>query len=295
MKKNLKLTKTINILLFATLYTTICTGAVNICSINPLTPVEIMAYQETAGEWISVFGIEGGAIKFDSSTGTITDANNKITTANIPNTINGVEVKSIGEWAFADCDILKSIIIPDSVTNIGDIAFANCTSLEHITIPNSVKSIGSLAFNRCENLESVVIPDSVRFIGSFAFGSCTGLKSVVMPNSISTITDGAFHSCTSLETITISSSIIDIGDSAFFNCPSLKDVYYTSILGRWNDINIQLCNDDLLNATIHYSSSMPEITAITPQSTPNSKLQSFKAFVSIRAISEALGLQVNIK
>ncbi|MFI3230527.1 MAG: leucine-rich repeat domain-containing protein [bacterium] len=293
MKKNLKLNKYINILLFATIYTTICVGDVNVCSINPLAPLEVMAYQKTTGEWISIFGIEGGAIKFDSSTGTITDANNKITTANIPNTINGVEVKSIGEWAFADCDILKSITIPNNVTSIGDIAFANCTSLEHISIPNSVKSIGSLAFNRCENLESIVIPDSVKFIGNFAFGSCTSLKSVVIPNSFSTIADGVFHSCTSLESIAIPSSIIDIGDSAFFNCTSLKDVYYTSIVGRWNDINIQTCNDDLLNATIHYKSSMPKITTITSQSITSTKSPYFtpeKIFVPLRAISKALSL-----
>ena len=41
---------------------------------------------------------------------------------------------SIGDSAFAYCDGLKSITIPDSVTSIGSHAFYNCSSLISITI-----------------------------------------------------------------------------------------------------------------------------------------------------------------
>ena len=50
-------------------------------------------------------------------------------------------VKVIGNRAFALCDSLTSINIPNCVTTIGDEAFENCVSLTSITIPNSVVTI----------------------------------------------------------------------------------------------------------------------------------------------------------
>ena len=38
-------------------------------------------------------------------------------------------VTSIGEWAFAACESLTSIVIPDGVTSIGEGAFYSCESL----------------------------------------------------------------------------------------------------------------------------------------------------------------------
>ena len=50
-------------------------------------------------------------------------------------------VKVIGEWAFAFCNSLTIINIPNSVTTIGNSAFLGCDSLTSITIPSSVVTI----------------------------------------------------------------------------------------------------------------------------------------------------------
>lgn len=42
-------------------------------------------------------------------------------------------VNEIGEWAFADCAELTSIIIPQSISAIGDFAFFGCSSLTSVT------------------------------------------------------------------------------------------------------------------------------------------------------------------
>ena len=63
-------------------------------------------------------------------------------------------VTSIGKEAFAFCDPLTSITIPDSIKSIGWKAFLDCESLKKICIPNSVTSIGRHAFDGCDSLLS---------------------------------------------------------------------------------------------------------------------------------------------
>jgi len=67
-------------------------------------------------------------------------------------------VTSIGNWAFASCESLQSIVIPNSVTSIGCGAFASCESLQSIVILNSVTSIGGGAFEYCNSLQQIIIP-----------------------------------------------------------------------------------------------------------------------------------------
>ena len=87
--------------------------------------------------------------------------------------INDTEfsVTSIGNSAFEDCNGLKSVTIPNSVTSIGDYAF-KWSGLTSVTIPNSVTSIGGGSFDNCSSLTSITIPNSVTSIGSSAFRHC---------------------------------------------------------------------------------------------------------------------------
>ena len=64
----------------------------------------------------------------------------------------------IADAAFAYCQNLTSITIPNSVTSIGDWAFAGCTALTSVAIPNSVTEIGDVAFDGCTNLKAIYIP-----------------------------------------------------------------------------------------------------------------------------------------
>ena len=68
----------------------------------------------------------------DDGTIEITDCLETVVTVEIPASIEGVAVTSIGYWAFSYCDDLTSITIPDSVTSIGDSAFASCSALTDV-------------------------------------------------------------------------------------------------------------------------------------------------------------------
>ena len=71
----------------------------------------------------------------------------------------------IRKYAFADCESLKSVTIPDSVTIIGDHSFANCYSLTTVKIGTGVTSIENNAFYRCIALRDFFLPKSFEEIG----------------------------------------------------------------------------------------------------------------------------------
>jgi tRNA G37 N-methylase TrmD len=85
---------------------------------------------------------------------------------NIPSTIGGNSVTSIGDEAFAG-NQLTSVIIPNSVTSIGEVAFGY-NQITEVTIPDAVTTIGETAFY-ANQITEVTIPDAVTSLSSSAF------------------------------------------------------------------------------------------------------------------------------
>lgn len=177
----------------------------------------------------------------------------------IPSEYNGKPVTKIDESASENCDFIKSVEIPDSVTSIGMFAFHGCTSLESvklsnaltqlneslfadcesltsIEIPNGVVSIRDGAFSGCKKLESVNIPDGVTYIGYSAFVQCYALKSIELPDGVTEIGDSAFAYCKSLESIKIPKNVKNIGYGAFEGCELIKEVVIPkATTSLWNN------------------------------------------------------------
>ena len=104
-------------------------------------------------------------------------------------------VKVIGNGAFAFCNSITIINIPNSVATIGESAFLGCESLTNINIPNSVTTIGKSAFGWCKSLTNINISNSVTTIGYLTFWSCESLTNINIPNSVTTIGKSAFLLC----------------------------------------------------------------------------------------------------
>ncbi len=84
-------------------------------------------------------------------------------------------VTAIGKHCFDDCDLITSIVLPDTVKTIDGFAFNTCEDLEYIYIPEGCAQIGEQAFCYCDELSYVRIPDSVTWIGPWAFDDCPRL------------------------------------------------------------------------------------------------------------------------
>ena len=126
--------------------------------------------------------------------------------------------------AFAGCNNLISVTIPNSITSIGSGTFHRCSSLTNVVISDSVTGIESSAFDECSSLTSITIPDGVTFIDCFAFEDCISLINVVIPDSVTSIGNSAFRGCSSLNAVTISNGVTDIDSSVFKDCISLTSV-----------------------------------------------------------------------
>ena len=100
-------------------------------------------------------------INEDGETCTITGIGSCTDSAlNIPESIDGYCVTSIGSSAFYDCTSITSVVISNSVASIGGYAFSYCTSLTSVVIGSGVTYIGNdywvePAFSACEKLVEV--------------------------------------------------------------------------------------------------------------------------------------------
>lgn len=93
----------------------------------------------------------------------------------IPETIGGQAIYAIGEYAFYDCDILTTIVLPSTIQAIGPGAFAECSQLRGMFIPEGTGYIAQDAFANCVSMEAIYVPSAMERIDEGAFEGCAAL------------------------------------------------------------------------------------------------------------------------
>lgn len=124
-------------------------------------------------------------------------------------------LEAIEANAFAFCENLKILTLPQSLISIGKEAFFANFSLERLLIPGKVKTIGDYSFQYNRSLESIEISDSVTSIGKRAFSNNWILNEVNLGNSLKSIGEKAFYRSPEISTINIPDSVVHIGEDAF--------------------------------------------------------------------------------
>ena len=133
-------------------------------------------------------------------------------------------IKTIGDYAFYECDALTYVDIYGGLEEVGKNIFKSCDKLEEVIIRNGSLNIGYGMFEDCLSLKTVDLPDSLVTIGELAFDDCISLEAITVPDSVHTVGRYAFHNCSSAKTAYIGHNAEDIGEYAFSGCSSLENV-----------------------------------------------------------------------
>ncbi len=88
----------------------------------------------------------------------------------------------LGEKMFTECEKLRYVVLPKTITAIGSCAFSN-SGLKKIDIPNSVSRLGGDAFAYCGSLDTVVIGSRVAKLDQGVFYSSSVKRAFVKPVS----------------------------------------------------------------------------------------------------------------
>lgn len=139
------------------------------------------------------------------------------------------EIKS---EAFAYCEILKEIAIPEGVTRINDSAFTGCKGLTSITLPESLQSIWSSAFSET-GIVSVTIPKAVEYMGSHVFSSCDALKNITMYTETVENLKGVLGGGTAMEYVHIIGDAPQTEDAIIRSQNDLFVIYYDEGTSGW--------------------------------------------------------------
>lgn len=208
--------------------------------------LQTTTYAETSGDYKYEI--------LEDDTAKITEYNGDEEKLEIPSSIEGKKVTVIGENAFAKCDSLETVILPEGLIQIEKDAFFTC-NLKSVSIPKTVTSILDRAFCGCSftvdnenpsytsvdgslfnkektslicygglsDVTSYDIPEGVTVIGDHAFYAC-GLTEVVIPESIESIGKNAFCFSSQLKSVVLPKATKKIGREAFYGCDSLKSI-----------------------------------------------------------------------
>ncbi len=138
-------------------------------------------------------------------------------------------VIEIGDAAFNGCTSLTGTLsLPSTLKKIGnwqgyepsyDGAFAGCNFVCELILPEGLEEIGLGTFQGCKNLYGEIrLPDGLKKIGYGAFAGCKNFSgSLTIPQGITIIPDNCFNGCWLGGTLSLHDGITTIGDGAFAN------------------------------------------------------------------------------
>ena len=156
----------------------------------------------------------------------------------IPSTVtyNGTtySVTKINQSAIAHSNLIRAIVIPNSVKTIEDCAFWDSHNLTSVIMGDSVSTMGIEVFDYCTSLSSVTLSNALTYIPVGTFDRCSSLVNITIPPSIKEIKERGFRGCSSLDSIALPNVEV-IGKDVFLNCTSLSHITYsdsTKKIGR---------------------------------------------------------------
>ena len=188
----------------------------------------------------------------------------------------------------ANCKLLESVVLPETLLTISRGAFYGCTALVECNIPQSVTTIEQNAFNGCTALviEELITPN----LTSFASGAFSGvqLKKWTNMGSIKTLNNIGSKV---LEKLVVPSTVTTLGANALSGCAALTDLTF--------DLTpITTINGYVFSNSIAFEGqriSFPNLTTIGLYAFNNSLIEAVDDLGSITSISRVFETCPNLK
>ncbi len=143
----------------------------------------------------------------------------------VPEKIDGVDVKSIGNHAFFNCKEIEEIILPDTVEKISTFVFGYCDNLKKVNIPKKVSELKPFTFVDCTLLKAVSLPDDIKEIPMGLFMR-SGIENIVIPRDVETISYRAFIDCENLKSVTLPENLKILAEGVFTNT-AIKELVFS--------------------------------------------------------------------
>lgn len=88
------------------------------------------------------------------------------------------DLRNIGEWAFAHCTGLKSVVLPSRLSTLGRGIFFDCNALGSVVLPETVTTVGDYALKGLTSVEFLTLPAALGHIGTLAMSGMDNLKAI---------------------------------------------------------------------------------------------------------------------
>ena len=122
---------------------------------------------------------------------------------------------SIKNYAFYNCQSIKSVEIGESVTSIGDEAFYNCSGLTKVNYLGTVDKWVEIDFEDSDSNPTYYAKDL--YLNN-------ELLTDVKITTADSIKNYAFYNCQSIKSVEIGESVTSIGEDAFYGCDKWRKV-----------------------------------------------------------------------
>ncbi len=181
-----------------------------------------------------------------------------VTSVTIPSEYRGAPVLTVVSGAFANCDTLTEIRLPDTLTDIAEGAFDGCESLASVTVYSTgaasprYSTSGGVLFDRGTSDArhaprpvlmpaamggTYTVPAGTDVIPRRAFAE-SKLTKIIIPTSVREIEAEAFAECELLTSVVFENAgatsgvpALTVGERVFLNCDELTSIVLPARLG----------------------------------------------------------------
>ena len=227
------------------------------------------------------------ALEFEPETGTVTGYRTTDAWIEIPEEIDGVRVRGIGDNFLNKCRNVFGVVLPEGIEEIGKDAFSYPANLRWVRVPESVKILGTGAFAKYGGTQMLIPPELTEIPDkAYYFAKVEG--EITIPAGVTRIGAQAFYCC-NVTGFTVPAGVTEIGEEAFAGY-MLKSVRFegtklpiiaTNAFDRQKEITVELgwqATDEEIQAAQETLNAMHEgVTVVraewpegvpTPEPTP---------------------------